>query len=240
MDMKALRSRRDAQARTLREKAADALGVAQPDSYPLAKVPASTVPVSRLPRRRRRAFRTRLRGVIRDAFARDLADLPAAQGESSAPDLPESRANELAAVLGRACALCRGFCCILGRDHAFITVGTIERYRRAHPEQGPREVLAAYSAFVGTETLRSGCVFQLAGGCALPRDMRSDTCNQFLCSGLREIVEGMSDGAPVRAFAYATSEGELSNGAFLDARETRVVPVTLTRRRSGAEADNSL
>lgn len=221
----AMRSRRahdELEAQKLREQGARTLRIAHAESYPLAHIPSSSAEVIRLPRRRRRVFRKRLRGLIREAFARAPVDQAPAQ-PLPAKERSGPRARELAVVLERACGQCRGFCCGTGGDHAFITVDTIDRYRRTHPDHGPRTVLAAYANMIGTDTFRDGCVFQNADGCALPRAMRSDTCNQFLCAGLRKLTDRQPENGPVRGFVFSTERGEVVSGAFLDARRARPV-----------------
>ncbi|MFI5280812.1 MAG: hypothetical protein ACHQU1_09965, partial [Gemmatimonadales bacterium] len=55
------------------------------------------------------------------------------------------------------------------------------------------------------------------------------------CTGLREIRDGQPEKGPVRAFVFSTDEGEVVNGAFLDAQGVR--PVGGTRSASGASLD---
>ena len=79
---------------------------------------------------------------------------------------------------------CRGFCCRLGEDHAFLRPATLRRFHRAHPELTGPQVVDAYLACVPKESAEGGCVFQGRQGCALPRAMRSDVCNRYLCEDL--------------------------------------------------------
>ncbi len=40
---------------------------------------------------------------------------------------------------------------------------------------------------LGTKTFVDSCVYHTKTGCCLPRTMRSDTCNEFLCDTLIEL-----------------------------------------------------
>src|SRR5208337_492465 len=86
------------------------------------------------------------------------------------PASPTSVSPEVQAVLNGACALCRGFCCGSGGDHAYLTVATIRRYMAKHLEQGPEEVLAAYLGRIRNDTVAGSCIFHQSGGCGLPRE----------------------------------------------------------------------
>jgi hypothetical protein len=59
------------------------------------------------------------------------------------------------------------------------------RYLKQHPGHRSREVLAAYTRYLNGETFVGSCVFHRTDGCGLPRELRSDTCNDYYCEGLR-------------------------------------------------------
>jgi len=42
-------------------------------------------------------------------------------------------------------------------------------------------------AYTGKKTFVNSCVYHTQTGCCLPRIMRSDTCNEFLCDTLIEL-----------------------------------------------------
>ncbi len=66
---------------------------------------------------------------------------------------------------------------------------TIFRYMSGHPDQKPRHVLAAYMEYVAEKSYEGSCVYHTEKGCSLPRNMRSNTCNNFLCDSLIELSE---------------------------------------------------
>ena len=96
-------------------------------------------------------------------------------------------------VSEKLCGICKGGCCVLGKDHAFNTVSTMRRYMDANPSLTNEEVLAAYMEKVETETVEKACINQTRNGCGLPREMRSDTCNGFFCSEIKSYHRLDSD-----------------------------------------------
>lgn len=215
------RAAMEVQAHELRERGARDQGIAQPEAYPVTIIPELTIRLGPLPRRRRVLFRERLRELVEEALAEEAGGA-AEHASSAAPPAPEPSA-EAAAVLGAACARCRGFCCRGGGTHAYLSVATIRRYHAAHPEQGTAEVVAAYEARLGERSYRGSCVFHGGRGCTLPREMRSDICNGFFCDGLRDFRDALAPDAPVRGFFASASAGQVYAGAFVDRDAVRVV-----------------
>jgi hypothetical protein len=213
--------RLEGEARELRRRGAVALGIREPDAYTLAVIPSTTAELSELPEHRRRAFRERLASLLREAAERreagggggDVGDAP-----------PEAPTPELGAVLGGACATCKGFCCRSGGDRAWLTAGTMLQYMDAHPDRSPDDVLEAYAAYVPAETVRGSCVYHQADGCALPPAMRSDICKRYFCDGLQRFRRELSGEGPVRGFFAAAGADGIESGAFIDATATRAVP----------------
>jgi hypothetical protein len=64
----------------------------------------------------------------------------------------------------------------------------------------PRDVLAAYLDRLVHRTETHSCVNHGANGCSLPREMRSDTCNDFYCGTLSAwIAKAEAEPGPERA-----------------------------------------
>jgi hypothetical protein len=57
-----------------------------------------------------------------------------------------------------------------------------------------------YLGMLPAETIAAGCVYQAAGGCALPRARRSEHCNTHHCRPLQTLHERLAS-APGRADA---------------------------------------
>jgi hypothetical protein len=202
-----------------------AQGVTAPASFPLTVIPSFDVPVTNLPQRRRDALRDHVTRLLSQATVGRRAPPAAGEGTGAAPQTSAAPAPAVQAVLGRACAQCKGFCCRDGGDYAYLTVDTLRRYLAAHPEQRPREVLAAYLACLGNKTSLGSCVYHGPQGCTLPREMRSDTCNDFFCPELRGFQNGLPGTGPVQGFFVSANDGGIRAAAFIDEEETRTVEV---------------
>jgi hypothetical protein len=216
---------RKQRAGELRDREARVLGLGEPETYRPAVIPASRRRVTNLPVRRRRAFRDHLNRLITEV-GESRASSP---GQAVLPGVPASSETVVPAlqvVLGRACAVCGGSCCEHGEDHAYLTAATIRRYMAEHPDQRPCDVLAAYLGRVGNRTFAGSCVFHQPGGCNLPREMRSDTCNRHFCPGLIEFQQGLTMRESARGFFVSMSGDEVLAAAFCDEETSRIVSVS--------------
>jgi hypothetical protein len=138
--------------------------------------PGRRVPLAQ---RRVTAYRQHLQTVVAEAMAGDEAAAPVkAAAKASASGSPMQQ---------HLCGLCGGGCCTHGGDHAYLTADTVRRVMRHHPQWSPADVVQAYLDRVAPRTERLSCINHTAGGCALPREMRSDTCNDFACAALTTL-----------------------------------------------------
>jgi len=165
-----------------------------PASAVLVVLPASTRAVVPQHPERRTLMRERLTGLIEDADA----DPDGPTGDPVAADAPRSPADLLTRG---ACTACRGHCCRLGEDHAFLRPATLRRFHKAHPGMTAGQVVDAYVARVPAESVEGSCVFQGREGCTLPRSMRSDVCNRYLCEDLERAQKTAAD-APALAVCF--------------------------------------
>lgn len=209
------------QALELRNQAANSFGIQEPESFPVAVIPASMVKITHLPEKRRHEFRDYLTQLISQAVASPSA--PSAASDSTPPAAQDPR---LLAVLGKGCACCKGSCCQSGGfTHAYLTLETIRRYRAAHPGQRPREVLAAYLDAIGNQTYAGSCVYHQADGCSLPRAMRADICNQFFCGGLLELQQKLLSTGLLRSFVVAATDDAIQRAAFIHEDQMLIAPL---------------
>ena len=104
-----------------------------------------------------------------------------------------------AGVVARtACALCRGWCCSKGGEHAYLDEHTMARVRAARPELDARAILRLYAEAAADPAYANSCVFHGARGCTLDRGLRSDVCNSYFCNGLAAFVQcGSTPGSVV-------------------------------------------
>ncbi|HXA26292.1 MAG TPA: hypothetical protein VNW90_28745 [Acetobacteraceae bacterium] len=100
-----------------------------------------------------------------------------------------------------ACALCRGFCCKGGGEHAYLDERVMARVRQAQPELDARTVMRLYVERVPAIGYEGSCVFHGSKGCTLDRSLRSDVCNSYFCSGLGNHVKSGSATTPVVVIA---------------------------------------
>lgn len=158
---------------------------------------------------RQQKFARHLR-VTCDAALRELAtevsEADVREAEAPPPDVDEAESGLTprtgdatpASVLGAVCGACVGFCCGDGREHAFVeSDDLVERARgAAEPAVALEQFAARVLEHLPAQSYEGGCVFQAEGGCALPRSLRSSTCNAYECRGLRTLRIALEGGAP--------------------------------------------
>ncbi|RZI80327.1 MAG: hypothetical protein EOP38_22800 [Rubrivivax sp.] len=135
---------------------------------------------SPLPRRRRRLYRAHLKSIIAEALL--TADEPA-----QVSPLPLEPEEAMTATEQNLCALCAGGCCNSGSELAYLKPATMRRFMASQPQLSPRQVMAAYMARLSPQTQTGSCVNHTATGCSLPREMRSDTCNRYVCTAQSDL-----------------------------------------------------
>lgn len=83
------------------------------------------------------------------------------------------------------CSKCRGHCCRAGGDHAYISSHTL---KRSASYLGTSDgVIDRYISLVPKRAYAGSCIFHTARGCALPRELRSETCTRYFCSPLTKL-----------------------------------------------------
>jgi hypothetical protein len=222
-------------AEELRDFEGRMLGLQEPETYTPTVLPASRARITKLPEERLHAFREFVKRLVGVAGSPAFSPSRSETVPRPVPGSPDAPTPEVQAVLNGACALCGGFCCGNGGDHAYFTVETLRRYMAKYPDQGPDEVLAAYLGHVRSDTVEGSCIFHQPGGCGLPREMRSDTCNRFFCKGLTEFQQGLTGRDAVRVFLVATQGEAILAAAFCDADGTRLVPIGPTVDQDSTE-----
>ncbi len=108
----------------------------------------------------------------------------------------------IARLSARLCATCRGGCCTLGGNVAYLSPLTLRKFMDANPELDEAGVVQAYLDRLGDHSQEGACINQTPSGCVLPVDMRSDTCNAFFCDELKDFQKrAASDGTVTHAVA---------------------------------------
>jgi hypothetical protein len=186
-------------------------GTALPERVLLARLPANERRVVPLPEERRAAFATNIGAALDRAI--DDPDRPV-------PESPEDSASQ-APVIRSACTACRGSCCSSGGDHAFLYPDHFRRYLRRHPGRSRDELLADYLSRLPAAAYEDSCVYHHKDGCALPRELRANLCNSFLCADLRDLLDaraGQADAPPTLACCIRSFRTEVLRSALIDGR----------------------
>ena len=188
-------------------------GEAIPVDVRPADLPACDRPLTPLPPARRAALEAKLRELVATA-------LPAPAGAEASEPSTDVTGEAFEGIVRSGCELCRGSCCTNGGEHAYLSDKTLQRYAGAHPGISPEQVVAGYLAHVEPVTTEGSCVYHASAGCSLPRELRSDTCNHFLCTGMRNLVSSLRRERPATVLALCISKGKPSpiRAALLDER----------------------
>lgn len=126
------------------------------------------------------------------------------------PGVVDQAAPEPAGFVGQvarsACALCQGWCCSKGGEHAYLDGPSLARVRDARPELDAWGIVRLYTRLVANPAYAGSCMFHGAAGCVLDRELRGDLCNKYFCNGLETLVK--QGRAPARAVVVA-ARGEV-------------------------------
>ena len=187
-------------------------GTSLPERVLLARLPASERSVVALPEERRAAFATNLAAAIDRALGDP--DRPVPETAEAPP--------EQAPFVSSACAACRGSCCTAGGDHAFLYPDHFRRFLRNHPERSRDELIALYLSRLPQAAVQDSCVYHREDGCALPRELRSNLCNSFLCGDLSGLLEARARSPlPVLACCIRSFKADIVRSALIDVQGTR-------------------
>ncbi len=190
----------------------------QSGQFPLAIIPANPLQIVPVDPERKQLLRDHIECVLGELTLGDPKEPPPYALKHVV------RSEAMLNVLGNACSLCGGDCCRRGANRAYLDVHTFRRYLDQHPEAGPADVVAAYLGKVGETGYAGSCIYHRPDGCALPREMRSLTCNQYFCDELKAF-ERDADGTEPRGFFVAGRAGAVRAAGFVDDDGVRTVPV---------------
>ncbi|MEL7469646.1 MAG: hypothetical protein AAFN27_14415 [Pseudomonadota bacterium] len=118
-------------------------------------------------------------------------------------------------LMDAACILCKGQCCLNGGpNNAFLEVEDIQRFRIRNPGATREDIKAAYEALMPEETCVMSCVFHGIYGCTLPREMRSQLCNSFVCRGQNLLAQGAAAGDKAAVLLAAPQNKAVAAATF--------------------------
>jgi len=127
----------------------------------------------------------------------------------------ESRTTSRNTLSAGICAACRGSCCRGGGDQAYLTEETLVRSLQAHPDWTLVQIMDSYLQHLPAETVRNSCIFHSAQGCGLPRDLRSSTCNRYLCAKSKNLLSSLPENSPPPILAVMFDDGKWTRSAII-------------------------
>ncbi|APZ92984.1 hypothetical protein [Fuerstiella marisgermanici] len=150
---------------------------------------------------RRLAFRAAL--TERFAAAEELVADPQRVAWLLGEHRPED-AEPAEPYIINACSTCRGNCCRAGREIALLHPEFLALRLLTEPDRTAAEMIEDYIDRIPDESLADSCVYHTPDGCQLPREIRSTTCNEFLCAGIRNQLDQLEDCPNRPTLAVAT------------------------------------
>lgn len=157
---------------------AEDLRLAGPQTVQLVVLPAMKVAMERVTPARKELLAANVE-----------AEFAARKDRTRAPKTPTPLDD---ASLLAVCGTCRGACCKWGEDHAFLTRAVLSRVKAQRPGLSETSLLQSYLNRVPETSRRGSCIYHGADGCALPRSMRSETCNRYVCYPLKQLGRDFS------------------------------------------------
>jgi hypothetical protein len=135
---------------------------------------------------------------------------------------PES---STAALGGQLCALCRGRCCRFGlHGRAFLRAPQLRDWLAERPGTPWADAVDHYLGLVPSEHLHSSCLFHARDGCALPRERRSQVCNDYACDTLEQLRDVASTATSTPVVVGIAASHELHGAAMLSLQGGRPLP----------------
>lgn len=186
------RASRSTQEEGLRARVAEALGLVGPQKVHLVVLPAAKGRMEPVSRTRRELLAASIE-----------AEFTARKDRTR---VPKTRTPLDDASLLAVCGTCRGACCKWGEDHAYLTRAVLSRVKAERRIASNASLLRAYVERIPEMAREGSCIYHGEDGCALPRSMRSETCNRFVCHPLKQLGRDFSQ--PGYAQLAVTSGGE--------------------------------
>lgn len=184
-----------------------------PAKYDIAILPACVKRTEKVSARRKKALADRLAGIAAELRLEATHEPAVAPKTSSAPlDT---------AYMMQACATCRGDCCRSGGEKAHLTKETFRRVLAAFPELSLDDLVREYLDRVPENAYAKSCIYHGENGCALPVDKRSDTCNDFYCTGARVLSDLVTTKKSPPVLTAALKGERIVRLAVLDGREMK-------------------
>jgi len=184
----------------------------------LIVVPAIDYDQAPQPAERVAAFRRVLEEACVEAD--QLANHPLRRNRLLSGYEPRDKDCDSRAVIN-ACSTCRGWCCRMGHQHAYLSPEFLA-WRFVQDESLTSEAMIDdYIDRIPEKSQNDSCLYHTEMGCALPREIRSSTCNDFLCPGLRQHKASIDQDPHQPTVVVAFDGEEYLRAADMDAAGNR-------------------
>ena len=132
-------------------------------------------------------------------------------------------ADDDGTVVGhRLCAFCAGRCCRLGALHnAFVRADLVRRWLVRHEGRTWADAVDDYLRHIPARHASGSCLNHGERGCTLPREMRSDICNEFACDPLVRVREFAAADPACEIVAGVVKRHGLRDAAVVSAQGIR-------------------
>lgn len=198
----------------------------QATGLPVVLLPANRRALVPLDAATRDAFRARLQATLHEAMRYDAGSSAPRADVSDPHGAPTDAARTRHAAC---CAVCQGACCLAGGTRAHLDAATLVRVRHDRAQAGlPSDEAALeahYVAHLPVVHVAGSCAFHGEAGCTLPRTLRSDLCNRYLCGALAQLDRALAATGRDAAFVVATDDVALHRAAIVSARGPLPVPL---------------
>lgn len=187
-----------------------------PQTAELAILPHNQQQLMPLGSERIEAHRRYLEQIVREAAeTRDADGMIAPETCATTSGISPIEAD--LPVLGAACGLCGGYCCNTGGNTAWLEPATIARLLRQAPPVAENSVVENYLEHLPAISYENSCIYHAENGCSLPKNIRSNVCNQYLCRGLGELARAVST-PPCRCVVTTMAGSRVNEMALMDAQ----------------------
>jgi len=214
-----------------RDQAARVIGIDQPELYPVIVVPDDLSETQLQPIERKQAHIN---------FLFDLCLQTIAFLDDPGDCLPEEKSEDLrppAKIASYVCGICKGACCHLGNEKAFLDTAAIRRFIALSDISDPQEIVYAYYGHLPQFAVADACVYQTDMGCALPRWMRADICNSYRCQGLKQAESTNRQAGSPRLCVLIRRDNRTIRSAFIREHEIFHYPSIPSSLQSSASME---
>lgn len=171
----------------------------------VALLPSNANQLTDLSQQRKLEFLNHL-GMIYDDIKNNNPTGNKIYAQSLAPPLPEKEAG----LLGKACATCMGACCSYAKTHAYLDYPSLKYILASRvPEFSEEELAELYNDHFPEQSYEDSCVFLGVGGCALPKELRSFICSNFICDSLKSYRHNLLQTGATVTYAAAVQNHKI-------------------------------